>query len=419
MPQRCLIMFLQALGSNYTKEVYKYQLDRFLAWNKTKDYDDLLKGDEKAIQRNLEDYLIYLKDKFSPNYIPSILAPIELFYTMNEVNLNTKRLHKMFPTKIKKGGYGHYTKENIASMLENTAKKRSKALILFLSSTGCRVGVIPTPNDKVIIKSGDTVNVTLSIYIEFFGSITIEQGGKLIITVTETSEATGIFEGTVVLIPDDSSGNKLRVTEGDAITAKYEDNTLPDPYTTADELDITATFKKILYSPGIDVAITFGSSSPGCQINETCFYPSSFNVDSGGIVDWDNLDTAVHTVTSGTPGGGPDGEFDSGLVNSGGTFSHQFLTQGTFPYFDLLHPWMTGTISVNPSECQIPSIGNWVISSSCILSVNAPAPANIIVQNGAVLTILNGATLDVDFANFNLTVESGSGVLIKDGGTIT
>ena len=29
--------------------------------------------------------------------------------------------------------------------------------------------------------------------------------------------------------------------EGDTVTAEYEDNTLPDPYTTADELDITGT----------------------------------------------------------------------------------------------------------------------------------------------------------------------------------
>jgi len=28
-----------------------------MEWNKTKDYDDLLKADEKSIQRNLEDYL--------------------------------------------------------------------------------------------------------------------------------------------------------------------------------------------------------------------------------------------------------------------------------------------------------------------------------------------------------------------------
>jgi len=66
--------------------------------------------------------------------------------------------------------------------------------------------------------------------------------GGIDLTVTETNEATGIFEGTVFFTVDDnSSGHRLRVSEGDTVTAEYEDNTLPDPYTTADELDITAT----------------------------------------------------------------------------------------------------------------------------------------------------------------------------------
>ena len=66
--------------------------------------------------------------------------------------------------------------------------------------------------------------------------------GGIDLTVTETNEATGIFEGTVFFtVADESSGHRLRVAEGDTVTAEYEDNTLPDPYTTADELDITAT----------------------------------------------------------------------------------------------------------------------------------------------------------------------------------
>ncbi|NWK08811.1 hypothetical protein HX852_03355 [Marine Group I thaumarchaeote] len=66
--------------------------------------------------------------------------------------------------------------------------------------------------------------------------------GGISITVTETNEATGIFEGTVFFtVSNDSSGHRLRVGEGDTVTAEYEDNTLPDPYTTADELDIAAT----------------------------------------------------------------------------------------------------------------------------------------------------------------------------------
>ena len=66
--------------------------------------------------------------------------------------------------------------------------------------------------------------------------------GGIDLTVTETNEATGIFEGTVFFTTtDESSGHRLRVAEGDTVTAEYQDNTLPNPYTTADELDISAT----------------------------------------------------------------------------------------------------------------------------------------------------------------------------------
>jgi len=66
--------------------------------------------------------------------------------------------------------------------------------------------------------------------------------GGIDLTVTETNEATGIFEGTVFFtVNDQSSGHRLRVAEGDTVTAEYQDNTLPDPYTTADELDVSAT----------------------------------------------------------------------------------------------------------------------------------------------------------------------------------
>ena len=66
--------------------------------------------------------------------------------------------------------------------------------------------------------------------------------GGIDLTVTETGPATGIFEGHVTFSNTaQSSGHKLRVAEGDSITAKYEDNTLPKPYTRADELKITTS----------------------------------------------------------------------------------------------------------------------------------------------------------------------------------
>ncbi len=65
--------------------------------------------------------------------------------------------------------------------------------------------------------------------------------GGISLSVTETNEQTGIFEGTVFFTTSQaSSGSRLNVQEGDSVTAEYEDNTLPEPYSTADELSVTS-----------------------------------------------------------------------------------------------------------------------------------------------------------------------------------
>ena len=86
-----------------------------------------------------------------------------------------------------------------------------------------------------------------------------------------------------------------------------------------------------------------GSSVPGCeQTADGCFIPSMVTIDIGGEVIWENNDTAAHTVTSGTP----SGVFDSSLVMAGSSFSHTFDAAGTFDYFCMVHPWMTGVVVV-------------------------------------------------------------------------
>ena len=66
--------------------------------------------------------------------------------------------------------------------------------------------------------------------------------GGIELTVTETNESTGVFEGTVFFTTSDaSSGHTLRVSEGDAITTDYSDHTLPEPYSTSDDIDVSAT----------------------------------------------------------------------------------------------------------------------------------------------------------------------------------
>lgn len=66
--------------------------------------------------------------------------------------------------------------------------------------------------------------------------------GGIKLTMTETGEATGIFQGTVYFTTNfQSSGNRLHVAEGDTVTGEYNDRTLPPPYTSADQLRLTST----------------------------------------------------------------------------------------------------------------------------------------------------------------------------------
>lgn len=61
------------------------------------------------------------------------------------------------------------------------------------------------------------------------------------LTLTETDDSSGVFEGTVFFTTsDDSSGHRLRVEEGDTIFSKYDDITILKPNTT-DELVLIST----------------------------------------------------------------------------------------------------------------------------------------------------------------------------------
>lgn len=94
------------------------------------------------------------------------------------------------------------------------------------------------------------------------------------------------------------------------------------------------------------VSIPAGTSTPGCEETDECYAPSSVTVSSGETVMWTNDDSAAHTVTAGTASDGPSGQFDSGLISAGQTFSHTFESSGNYDYFCRVHPWMTGTVNV-------------------------------------------------------------------------
>ncbi len=141
---------------------------------------------------------------------------------------------------------------------------------------------------------------------------------------------------------------------GDATTPEPVVETAPEPVveTAPEPVVETAPEPVVETAPepvefnGI-ISVPEGSGVPGCDDTDECYLPYHVTVSAGEEITWSNDDSAAHTVTSGTPADGPDGLFDSSLFMAGGTFSVTLDETGEYPYFCMVHPWMTGIITVN------------------------------------------------------------------------
>ena len=108
----------------------------------------------------------------------------------------------------------------------------------------------------------------------------------------------------------------------------------------------------------VDINMVVGSSTPGCETNNMCYMPYNAALDIGGEAMWHNVDTMAHTVSSGTPAEGLDDVFDSSLVPAGGMFSYKFEEAGTYDYFCMVHPWMTGIVTVSAEREEMEEMGH-------------------------------------------------------------
>jgi len=90
----------------------------------------------------------------------------------------------------------------------------------------------------------DQVSVTLTSDSDLAG---------ITVNAIETGIGTGMFEATIFFTQDSaSSGNKLFAVVDDSLYAKYDDYTLPAPYSVQDKLEINAESKLISEIPLVD-----------------------------------------------------------------------------------------------------------------------------------------------------------------------
>jgi plastocyanin len=80
------------------------------------------------------------------------------------------------------------------------------------------------------------------------------------------------------------------------------------------------------------------------EIVDFAYDPDPVQVETGGKVIWQNMDSAPHTATA------DDGSFDTGTLEEGKLKSETFKKSGTYTYFCAIHPTMHGTVEVIDKE---------------------------------------------------------------------
>jgi plastocyanin len=80
------------------------------------------------------------------------------------------------------------------------------------------------------------------------------------------------------------------------------------------------------------------------EIVNFAYDPDPVQVETGGKVIWQNMDSAPHTATA------DDGSFDTGTLEEGKLKSETFKEPGTYTYFCEIHPTMHGTVEVIDKE---------------------------------------------------------------------
>jgi cytochrome c oxidase subunit 2 len=97
---------------------------------------------------------------------------------------------------------------------------------------------------------------------------------------------------------------------------------------------------------GVTLTILEGSSIQG----NPDYDPKELTVKKGDKILVDNVDTMPHTVTNGESGSDPNSGklFDTSIINGGDSAEIDTATvdAGTHPYYCMVHPYMTGTLTI-------------------------------------------------------------------------
>ena len=140
--ERTLLLFQNSLKSEKSFVTYFKNLDFFRKFVGSEDFDSITRISQEKLQVFLEDYVMSLKGRISPNTIPTYYFPIQTFLETNDIDLKWRKIRRLFPAKVRRTGREAWSTADIKLMLSVTANIRNRALILFLASSGIRIGAL-------------------------------------------------------------------------------------------------------------------------------------------------------------------------------------------------------------------------------------------------------------------------------------
>lgn len=141
---RIMRLFLESIKSESTRKQYNYHLTRFVRYYKLKAPESIVKIEQKKLQEMTEDYIMHLKsEQKSLSYHKITVSALEHLVTMSsDIILNWKKIRRLFPEETKAASGFAWSTEDIKGMLEATASKRNRAIILVLAASGVREGAL-------------------------------------------------------------------------------------------------------------------------------------------------------------------------------------------------------------------------------------------------------------------------------------
>jgi len=169
--------YINSIRSAATRQTYDAALKKFVLFLKIADVEDLLllSDNPRLIESNIINFLVtYRQEPYNLSYrtLSVYLTAICYFYTINDVMLNRKKVGRYLGEEKPANRDRAYNTKEIQQVLTK-CDERMRVIVLLLTSTGLRIGALPSLKLRNLMKIGTDSDEKCYVY-----QITVYEGTK-------------------------------------------------------------------------------------------------------------------------------------------------------------------------------------------------------------------------------------------------